>query len=129
MQARTDEFLPWSELVVKHIKCAALYERRSGGNRWYKAKSHKPPSFTITGQPIRVYSRHESNTYLGHNINIAGEWGEQAQELCSAYKNRIDLIDSSPLPVVMKLDAIREVALAPLCKRSHPAKCLTRHDQ
>ena len=64
------------------------------------------------GQPIRVYSRQESYTYLGHNINIAGEWGEQAQELCSAYKNRIDLIDSSPLPVVMKLDAIREVALA-----------------
>ena len=60
MQARTDEFLHWSKLEVKHTKCAALYERRSGGNRWYKAKSDKPPSFTITGQPIRVYSRHES---------------------------------------------------------------------
>ena len=102
----------WSKLEVKHTKCAGLYERRSGGNRWYKAKSDKPHSFTITEQPIRVYSRHESYTNLGHNINIAVEWGEQAQELCYAYKNRIYLIDSSPLPVVMKLDAIREVALA-----------------
>ena len=64
------------------------------------------------GQPIRVYSRHETYTYLGHKFNIAGEWGEQIQELSCDYKNRIDLIDSSPLPVVMKLEAIREVALA-----------------
>ena len=33
MLARTDEFLHWSKLEVKHTKCAALYERRSGGNR------------------------------------------------------------------------------------------------
>ena len=58
MLARTDEFLHWSKLEVKHTKCAAQYERRSGGNRWYKAKSDKPPSFTIMGQPIRVYSCH-----------------------------------------------------------------------
>ena len=39
MLARTEEFLHWSKLEVKHTKCAALYERRSSGNRWYKAKS------------------------------------------------------------------------------------------
>ena len=110
MLARTDEFLHWSKLEVKHTKCAALYERRSGGNRWYKAKSDKPPSFTIMGQPIRVYSRHEPYTYLGHNINIAGEWGEQAQELFCAYKKRI-LMKLDAI-IVMKLDAIREVVLA-----------------
>ncbi|CAB1456514.1 unnamed protein product [Pleuronectes platessa] len=37
MLGRTDEFLLWSKLEVKHTKCAVLYERRSGGNRWYKA--------------------------------------------------------------------------------------------
>ncbi|CAB1421857.1 unnamed protein product [Pleuronectes platessa] len=26
------------------------------------------------GQPIRVYSRHETYTYLGHKFNISGEW-------------------------------------------------------
>ncbi|CAB1421407.1 unnamed protein product [Pleuronectes platessa] len=87
MLGRTDEFLLWSKLEVKHTKCAALYERRSGGNRWYKAKSDKPPTFTLMGQPIRVYSRHETYTYLGHKFIISGEW-------------------------VMKLEAIREVALA-----------------
>ena len=111
MLGRTD-FLLWSKLEVKHTKCAALYERRSGGNRWYKAKSDKSPSFTLMGQPIRVYSRHKTYTYLGHKFNIAGEWGEQIQKLSCDCKYRIDLIDSSPLPLVMKLEAIREVALA-----------------
>ncbi|CAB1440765.1 unnamed protein product [Pleuronectes platessa] len=72
------------QLEVKHTKCAAFYERRSGGNRWYKAKLNKPPTFTLMGQPIRVYSRHETYTYLGHKFNIK----------------------------VMKMEAIREVALA-----------------
>ncbi|CAB1439889.1 unnamed protein product [Pleuronectes platessa] len=30
MLGRTDEFLLWSKLEVKHTKCAVLYERRSG---------------------------------------------------------------------------------------------------
>ena len=29
----TEEFIQWSRLEVKHTKCAAFYERRSGGNR------------------------------------------------------------------------------------------------
>ncbi|KAI9538429.1 hypothetical protein NQZ68_014173 [Dissostichus eleginoides] len=81
MLARTDEFLQWSGLEVKQAKCAILHERRSGGNRWYKAKNDKPPSFLVMGQPIKVYSRNESYPYLGHRFNIAGEWGEQVEEL------------------------------------------------
>ena len=52
MLSRTDEFLLWSKLEVKHTKCAALYERRSGGNRWYKAKSQTnlPPSHSWDNQ-------------------------------------------------------------------------------
>ena len=33
MLSRTDEFLLWSKLEVKHTKCAALNERRNDGNR------------------------------------------------------------------------------------------------
>ncbi|XP_033977699.1 uncharacterized protein LOC117475536 isoform X4 [Trematomus bernacchii] len=112
MLARTDEFLQWSGLEVKQAKCAVLHERRSGGNRWYKAKNDKPPSFLVMGQPIRVYSRNETYPYLGHRFNIAGEWGEQVEELTTEFLHRLHLIDLSPLPVLMKFQAVREVALA-----------------
>ncbi len=44
MLLRTDDFIRWSGLDMKHTKCAAFYERRSGGNRWYRSKSDKPRS-------------------------------------------------------------------------------------
>ena len=112
MLARTDEFLQWSGLEVKQAKCAVLHECRSGGNRWYKAKRDMPPSFLVMGQPIRVYSRHETYQYLGHRFNIAGEWGEQVEELTAEFLHRLHLVDLSPLPLLMKLQAVREVALA-----------------
>ena len=97
---------------MKQAKCAVLHERRSGGNRWYKAKSDKPPTFRVMGQPIRVYARNETYPYLGHRFNIAGEWGEQVEELTTEFLRRLHLVDLSPLPVLMKLQAVREVALA-----------------
>ena len=62
--------------------------------------------------PIRVYSRHETYPYLGHKFNVAGDWEEQVKELTNDYTVRLDLIDSSPLPILMKFQAIREVALS-----------------
>ncbi len=40
MLLRTDDFIKWSSLDMKHTKCAVFYERRSGGNRWYRSKSN-----------------------------------------------------------------------------------------
>lgn len=110
MLTRTDSFLEWSGLEMKQSKCAIFYERRSGGNRWYHSKSDKNPEFTIHNQPIRVYSRHETCTYLGHKFNVAGEWSEQVDEIISEYSIRLDLIDTSALPLMMKLEAVRQVA-------------------
>ena len=102
----------WSGLEVKQAKCAVFYERRSGRNRCYSSKLDKPPSFTIFQEPIRVYSRNETYPYLGHKFNIAGKWAKQLTEFTSDYSNRLDLIDISPLPIIFKLQAIREIALA-----------------
>lgn len=83
MLLRTDEFIRWSGLDIKHTKYAAFYERRSGGNRWYKAKPDKPPAFSLMQKPIRLYERHETYPYLGHKFNISGDWEEQITELHS----------------------------------------------
>ena len=50
-------------------------------------------------------------------FNITGEWGEQVEEPTTEFHHRLDLIDLSPLPIVMKLEAVRVVALA---KIQHP---------
>lgn len=97
--------------VVK-TKCAAFYKMHSEGNHWYKSKSDKLPTFTILQKPIRVYSCHEIYSYLGHKINVAGDWEEQLTELTSDCSNRLDLIDFSSLPSIMKTQAIREITLA-----------------
>lgn len=112
MLTRTDSFLEWSGLEVKDSKCAVFYERRSGGNRWYQSKSDSIPVFTINNKPLRVYARHETYTYLGHKFNVAGEWKDQVDDITSEYSTRLDLIDASPLPLIMKLEAIRQIALA-----------------
>ena len=112
MLVRTDSFLNWSGLQIKHSKCAVLYQRRSGGNRWYRSRADRNPEFTINTEPIRVYDLHETYTYLGHKFNIAGEWKEQVEYITTEFTSRLDLIDASPLPLLMKLEAIRQVALS-----------------
>ena len=111
MMACTDSFLSWSGLQVKQSKCAVFWERRSGGNRWYRAKTDRPPSLTILGQPLRVYARQESYTYLGHKFNIAGDWSQQVTNLVQQFISRLDLIDTSPLPATLKV-LIRDIAFA-----------------
>ena len=110
MLSRTDTFLDWSGLQIKQSKCAVLYQRRSGGNRWYKSKMDRDPEFN--SEPIRVYGLHETYTYLGHKFNVAGEWKEQVDYMVTEFTSRLELIDASPLPLLMKLEAIRQVALS-----------------
>ncbi len=112
MLSCTDRFLTWSGLRVKHSKCAVFYERRSGGNRWYKSRADQPPSFTILDQPLRVYTRHETYNYLGHKFTIAGEWSLQVTDMSHQFMTRLDLIDASPLPVTLKVQAIRDIAFS-----------------
>ena len=112
MLSKTDSFLEWSGLEVKESKCAILYERRSGGNRWYHSKTDTKTDFTIGNKPLKVYSRHETYTYLGHKFNVAGEWNDQVNELISEYSSRLEFIHTSPLPLILKLEAVRVMALS-----------------
>ena len=59
-----------------------------------------------------MYGLHETYTYLGHRVNIAGEWKEQVDHLTSEFTTAMDLIDTSPLPLLMKLEAIGQIALS-----------------
>ncbi len=58
------------------------------------------------------YERHETYSYLGHKFNVSGDWEEQVTKLCHEFTRRLALIDSSPLPIMMKIEAIRLIAIA-----------------
>ncbi len=45
-------------------------------------------------------------------VNIAGEWKEQVNIILSEFTSKMNLIDKCPLPLTMKLEAIRQVALS-----------------
>ena len=43
---------------------------------------------------------------------MAGDWKDQFDVIISEYSSRLDLIHASPLPLIMKLEVVRVIALA-----------------
>lgn len=78
MLSRTDSFLEWSGLEVKQSKCAVFYERRSGGNCWYRAKSDRDPMFKIMTNRSEFMHAMKRTTILAINltspVNGRGKW-------------------------------------------------------
>ena len=79
-----------SKLCIRPDKCAILYESRSG-NRWYKAKSDKPPDIKIHGEKVKVNNRHEPFTYLGKPLTVAGETENQVPDMLKEYTELLDI--------------------------------------
>ncbi len=126
MLLRKDKFLQRSGLEAKNTKCAVFYKRRSRLNRWYRARSDKPPCFSIMGKEMKVYARHIAYCYLGHKFSVAGEWEEQLNDTVAQHSTRLDMTDTSPLPRTMKLAAVPEIALSKvqhLFANVHIPKC------
>ncbi|KAF3858814.1 hypothetical protein F7725_012015 [Dissostichus mawsoni] len=53
------QLLKYVARILKKFPLSADFPRHNGskgngGNRWYKAKNDKPPSFLVMGQPIKV---------------------------------------------------------------------------
>lgn len=63
-------------------------------------------------KPISLYECYETYAYLRCIFNVASDWEEQVTELCHEYTPRLTLIHSAPLPIMMKIEAIRMIAVA-----------------
>ena len=98
MLSKTDSYLDWSGLEVKNTKCAVLYEGRESV---VPLKNGYIPN-VHNSNTTNTCILDETYTYLGHTINIAGEWKEQVNTILSQFTSRLDLIDSCPL--TMKLE-------------------------
>ena len=100
-----------SGLKIRPDKCSIFYERRSG-NRWYKAKSDKPPEIRIDGEVIEVLKRNEPFIYLGKPPTVAGELQSQPKDLLDEYKELLSKIENSVLPLALKIEALECIAMA-----------------
>ncbi len=98
-------------LKVKGSKCALFYERRSGNN-WYKGKSDRRPVIEIQGEKIETYKRSQAYKYLGKSLSICGEDPKQVEGFIEEFKETIDKIEGSSLPIPLKLSAFNNMALA-----------------
>ena len=98
-------------LKVKGSKCALFYERRSGNN-WYKGKKDRIPMLEIQGEKIETYKRTQTYKYLGKSLSICGEDPKQVEDFIEEYKETLDKIEGSSLPIPLKLSAFNNMALA-----------------
>ena len=89
-----------SGLKIRPDKCSIFYKRRSG-NRWYKAKSNKPPEIEINGEVIEVLQHNEPFMYLGKPLTVAGELHSQWNDLLQKYKELLSKIEKSLLPIAL----------------------------
>ena len=98
-------------LKVKGPKCALFYERRSGNN-WYKGKNDRQPVIEIQGEKIETYKRSQAYKYLGKSLSICGEDPKQVEAFIEEFKETLNKIDASSLPIPLKLSAFNNMALA-----------------
>ena len=98
-------------LKVKGSKCALLYERRSG-NTWYKGKNDRISMIEVQGEKIEALERTQTYKYLGKFFNICGEDPKQVEDFIEGYKETLDKIVGSSLPIPLKLSAFYSMALA-----------------
>ena len=109
---RTDKFMTYTGMAVKHRKCALLHGQRSGNN-WYSKSKTNRLVLEIQGDQIPKYPRNKTYTYLGHDINLDANGGEsQMKGLITEFEEKINKIDNSPLPVSAKLNAVNIICMS-----------------
>ena len=103
---------------MKGPKCALFYERRSGNN-WCKGKNDRQPAIEIQGEKIETYKRAQAYKYLSKSLSIRGEDPKQVEAFIEEFKETLNKIDASSLPIPLKLSAFNNMA---------PAKILHHFD-
>ena len=107
---KTDRFMRYTGMEVKHRKCAVLQGQRSGNN-WAKRDTTVSTQLSVQDAPIPRLDRNQAYTYLGHSINLADTAEkEQVEQIIAEYQATMEKIDVAPLPVAAKLEAVNTMA-------------------
>ena len=107
---KTDQFMTYSGMEVKHRKCAILHGQRTGNN-WSRRDGTASTRVEVQDAAVPMLGRDTSYTYLGHDINISGtSESSQVDAILTEFKEMMEKIDVAPLPVAAKLEAINVMA-------------------
>ena len=111
---KTEEFMTFSGMQVKHSKCALLHGQRTGNN-WSRNDTTSATTLSIQNATIPKLSKTESYKYLGYDIDISGTSEKtQMAKIIREFEETLQKIDLSPLPVATKLQAINIMAMSRL---------------
>jgi hypothetical protein len=114
MVDKTETFLDYTGMEVKHRKCATIHGQRTGNN-WARVDSTSRMELSIQGDSIPKFGRDKAYVYLGHHIDASGTSFRQQQiELVDEFQATLDKLRIAPLPVCTKLEAINTMASSKL---------------
>ncbi len=128
MTRKTEQFMQYTGMQIKHRKCALLHGQRSGNNWYPKSRTHQL-DLTIQGEALPKYTRKQSYRYLGHDINLdASGSDQQLREVITTFDDNLKKISDSPLPATAKLQAVNTILNSKLnfyyCNLMFPEKTL-----
>jgi len=110
MMTKTEMFLDYCGMQVKHPKCAVMHAQRTGNN-WARRDSTRNVSLHIQGGAMPQYGRSKEYRYLGFQVNLDGSAAkQQLEEIKEEMKTTLEKIERSPLPVNKKIEAINIMA-------------------
>lgn len=111
---KTNRFMNYCGMEVKHRKCATLHGQRTGNN-WSKRDGTAETELEVQGSTIPKYNKDQSYTYLGHEINLSNTADEnQVKSILQEFKDTLSKIDIAPLAVAAKIQAINVMATSKL---------------
>ena len=114
MMHKTEEFMNYTGMEVKHAKCALVHAQRTGNN-WSKKDSTQKTKLKLQGGEIPKLGRSQDYRYLGFRIDLDNTaTSKQVEEVKDSFRNTIEKIDNSPLPISNKVEAINTMATAKL---------------
>ena len=96
---------------MKGFTCALLHERRPG-NSSNTGKNGRIPMIEVQGEKIQTHERTQKCKNLGKSFSIRCEDPKQVEDCIEEYKETIDQIEGSSLPIPLKLSAFNNMALA-----------------
>lgn len=130
MGIRTNQFLNFSGMQVKHRKCAILHGHRVGNN-WYKRDTTNNINIVIQDNEIPKIGKTGKYQYLGYDFSLDGKSNQtQLNEIMDSLIQILDKINASELPIVSKVEAINMMVMSKfnfyLCNMSIPVTTLKK---
>lgn len=114
MMEKTETFLNYTGMEVKHKKCATIHGQRTGNN-WSARDNTRQLNLKAQGEVIPQYGKERSYPYLGYQVNLAGTASkQQLDSIWEEFQSALDKIAIAPLPLNRKIEAVNIIVSSKL---------------